>query len=112
MLPINLTITIINLLLINIIMVLIHESGFITNIDGWVSEKWRFHHLPYPVLCLLCGTWWLSLLYIIIAGPFNLLTVALCLLNAHLTKITQPLCRMIENICLKLIEKVNNCLKL
>ena len=104
--------TIISLLLINVIMTLIHESGFIQNVDEWISSKWKFHHLPYPVLCLLCGTWWISLVYIIIAGPFNLFTIALCLLNAHMTKITQPLYRLIENILLKVIELINKCLKL
>lgn len=101
-----------NLLLINVIMTLIHESGFIENVDEWISSKWKFHHLPYPVLCLLCGTWWMSLLYIIIAGPFNLFTIALCLLNAHLTKITQPIFRLLENILLKLIYLLNKWLKL
>lgn len=104
--------TIISLLLINVIMTLIHESGFIQNVDEWISSKWKFHHLPYPVLCLLCGTWWISLLYIIIAGPFNLFTIALCLLNAHLTKITQPIFRLLENILLKLIYLLNKWLNL
>lgn len=104
--------TLTNLLLINIIMTLIHESGFIENIDDWISDKYKFHHLPYPVRCLLCGTWWLSLLYIIIAGPFNLLTIALCLLNAHLTKITQPIFRLLENILYKIIELLNKWFKL
>lgn len=101
-----------NLLLINIIMVLIHESGFIQNVDDWINEKVPLHHLPYPILCCLCGTWWLSLLYIIIAGEFTLLTIALCLLNAHLTKITQPLYKLIENLLFKIIERVNNVLRL
>lgn len=107
-----LTTTLINLLLINVILTLIHESGFITYVDDWISARWKFYHLPYPILCLLCGTWWLSLLYIILAGPFNLLTIALCLINAHLTKITQPLCRMIENILLKILLMINKWLKL
>lgn len=102
-----LTTTLINLLLINIILVLIHESGFITYVDDWINARWKFYHLPYPVLCLLCGTWWLSLLYIIIAGPFNLLTIALCLINAHLTQFTQPLFRLIMNVMLKVIELLN-----
>lgn len=104
--------TILNLLLINVIMTLIHESGFIENIDEWISNKYKFHHLPYPVRCLLCGTWWTSLLYVIIAGPFNLLTIALCLLNAHLTTVVQPLCRFVENLVLKVIELLNKWLKL
>lgn len=104
--------TISNLILINVIMTLIHESGFIENIDEWISDKYKFHHLPYPVRCLLCGTWWLSLLYIIIAGPFNLLTIALCLVNAHMTKVVQPLYRLVENVLLKVIETLNRWLYL
>ena len=104
--------TIFSLLLINAIMTLIHESGFISYVDDWINKKYPFHHLPYPILCLLCGTWWLSLLYIIIASPFNLLTIIFCLLNAHLTKITQPLYRLIENLLLKGIELLNRLFKL
>ena len=99
-----------NLLLINIIMTLVHESGFITHVDDWISEKFKFHHLPYPVLCLLCGVTWLSIFYVIITGQFSLLTLALCLLNAHLTQIVQPLFRFIMNVLLKVIELLNKCL--
>lgn len=104
--------TIISLLLINVIMTLIHESGFIENVDEWINSKWKFHHLPYPVLCLLCGTWWISLVYVIIVGPFNLFTIALCLLNAHLTQITQPLFKLVMNALYKVIELLNKWLKL
>lgn len=96
-----------SLLLINLIMTLIHESGFILYVDEWINNKWKFYHLPYPIRCLLCGTWWLSLLYIIITGQLSLLNIALCLLNAHLTKITQPLFRFVENLLLKVIELLN-----
>ena len=99
--------TIWHLLLINLMLMMVHESGFIEKIDEMINARWKFYHLPYPVKCLLCGTWWLSLLYIIIAGPFNLLTIALCLLNAHLTKITQPLFRLLENVALMIIAKLN-----
>lgn len=99
--------TIYNLLLINIILTLVHESGFIQNLDDWISEKFKFHHLPYPVLCLLCGVTWLSIFYVIITGQFSLLTLALCLLNAHATKIIRPLYRFVENLLLKVIELLN-----
>lgn len=103
---------IINLLLINAILVLVHESGFIVTIDEMISERWKFYHLPYPVKCLLCSCWWASLLCCIIMGPFNLLTIMLCLINAHLTKITQPLFRLVENIVLMAIDKLNTWLNL
>lgn len=98
-----------SLLIINIIMVLVHESGFIEHLDSWVSSKWKFYHLPYPVRCLLCGTWWLSLLFIIITpGAFTLLNILLCLLNAHLTEITQGLWRTIKTAIMDLIGWINN----
>lgn len=87
---------ILDLLLINVIMVLVHESGFIENIDSWVSKKWKFHHLPYPVRCMLCGTWWLSLLYVILVPGLSLIGIALALLNAHLTEVTQGVWRVMK----------------
>lgn len=99
--------TLTNLLLINIIMTLIHESGFIENVDDWISDKYKFHHLPYPVRCLLCSTNWISIFYVIITGQLSLLTLMLCLLNAHLTQITQPLFRFIMNALLKVVELLN-----
>lgn len=104
--------TISNLILINIIMVLIHESGFIAYVDDWISDKYKFYHLPYPVRCLLCGTWWISLFYVIITGQLSLLTVALCLINAHLTSVVRPLYRLVENLLLKVIELLNKWLRL
>ena len=99
--------TLTNLLLINIIMTLTHESGFIENVDDWISDKYKFHHLPYPVRCLLCSTNWISIFYVIITGQLSLLTLMLCLLNAHLTQITQPLFRFIMNALLKVVELLN-----
>lgn len=99
--------TIINLLLINLIMTLVHESGFIEKMDEWVNRKWKFYHLPYPVLCLLCGVNWLSIFYVIITGQLSLLTLMLCLLNAHLTQITQPLFRFVMNAMMKVVELLN-----
>lgn len=96
-----------SLLLINLIMTLIHESGFILYVDEWINNKWKFYHLPYPIRCLLCGVNWLSIFYVIITGQLSLLTLALCLLNAHATKIVQPLYRFVENLLLKVIELLN-----
>lgn len=77
--------TIIDLLLIALIMASVHQSGFIENVDAWVGSKWKFHHLPYPVRCLTCGTWWLSLLYLLIMGKFSLLTVFIALVMANIS---------------------------
>lgn len=87
---------------------LIHESGFIEKLDSWVNNKWRFYHLPFPVRCQLCTTWWLSLLYIIITpGAFTLLNIALCLVNAHLGEVTLGIWRTIKTAIMDLLGWIN-----
>lgn len=99
---------IITLLLINIFVVLAHESGFFEYMDDWVSKKWKFHHLPKIVMCALCQTWWLSLLYIILTpGAFTILNICLCMLNAHLTEITQGLWRTIKTMIMDVLGWIN-----
>lgn len=104
--------TFLNLLFINLFVVLVHEAGFFETLDTMINERHKFYHLPYIFMCALCQTFWLSILYLIIAGPFNLFTITIALINAHLTKITQPLYKLIENILLKLISKINEWLNL
>lgn len=100
-----------SLLLINLIVVLAHESGFFISLDEWVSSKWKFHHLPKIMMCALCQTWWLSLLYIIITpGAFTLLNILLCLANAHLTEITQGIWRTIRTAIMDILGKINDIL--
>lgn len=96
--------TITNLLLINAIITMIFLSGFIDEIDAAINKKWKFYHLPKPFSCNLCSVFWASIIYIAIAGPFNLLTIALCLVNAHLTEITMPLITVVKNWLLKIVE--------
>lgn len=93
--------------MINLIVVLIHESGFINYMDGWINKRYKFHHLPYPIRCALCTTNWISIFYVLITGQFSLLTLMLCLVNAHLTAVTQPLCRFVINALLKVVELLN-----
>lgn len=104
--------TLLNLMMINIFVVLVHEAGFFETLDTMINERWKFYHLPYVFKCGLCQTFWLSIIYVIIAGPFNLLTIALCLVNAHLTKIITPLYKLMENLVLKVIELLNKWLRL
>ena len=104
--------TIWGLALINLSVCLVHEAGFFETLDAMVTERYPLRHLPYIFLCATCQVFWLSLLYVIIAGPLNLLTIALCLVNAHMTKVVQPLYRLVENILLKVIETLNRWLYL
>lgn len=95
---------IIELLLINLILTLIFYSGFVDEVDGMISRKWRFHHLPKPFSCLLCSTFWASLIWVIATGQVSLLSIALCLINGHLTEVTTPLITLLKNALLKIIE--------
>lgn len=96
-----------NLLLINLILVLIFLSGFVDEVDAFINGHIRFAHLPKPFSCVLCMTFWTSLLYIIISGHLSILSICLCLVNATLTDITMPLVTLIKNWMLKIIEIMN-----
>ena len=104
--------TLLNLMMINIFVVLVHEAGFFKTLGTVINERWKFYHLPYVFKCGLCQTFWLSIIYVIIAGPFTIPGICLCVVNASLTRVTQPLCRLVENILLKLIELLNMWLKI
>ena len=106
------TTLIINLLLINLFVVLVSLSGFWDNLDEWVSSKWKFHHLPHIFICSLCQTFWLSMLYILVTGNLSLFGLGLCIINAHLTKITTPLYTTVENIILGLVNRFNQLIEI
>lgn len=95
---------IINLLLINAIVCLVQLSGWWDSLDEWVSKKWRFRHLPHILVCGLCQCFWLSILFCLVTGNLSILTIALSLANAHLTKVITPLWSVIENWLLKIIS--------
>lgn len=100
-------IMIIDLLIINLIVTLIFLSGFVDSIDEAINKRWKFHHLPKPFSCCLCSTFWASLIWVIVAGQVSLLSIALCLINGHLTEVTTPLITLIKNALLKIIEIMN-----
>ena len=101
---------IIDLLLIASIVALIHQSGFIENIDDWINSKWRFHHLPHPIRCCLCTTWWLSLLYIAATGNLSLFNVLLALLTANVAELIIPLFTVLKNALFGLINNIDKIL--
>lgn len=92
------------MILIAALVTLVFESGFWDNLDRWVNSKWRFYHLPHLLLCDLCQTWWLCLLYIIISGNLSLLNIVIALAVAHLPQIFSPLFNIVKGYILKLIE--------
>ena len=99
-----------SLLIINLIVMLIHESGFIDYIDDWVSKKWKFHHLPKIMVCALCQTFWLGILYILLTGQFTLPGILLCLVNAHLSEVTQGIFRIVKKAVFDMLSWLDNVL--
>lgn len=96
-----------DLLMISLFVTLVWNTDFFPTVDKWVSKKVRFHHLPKPFLCSLCGCWWLSLLYIVITGNITIPAILLCIINAYLTNIWIAVWGMTENIVFKIIEIIN-----
>ena len=98
---------ILNLVWIGLIVALVYLSGFWDTLDSYISQRFKFHHIPHILQCSLCQTWWLSLLYIICTGHLTLFNIVLCLVNAHLSKVYIPLWTLLENLLLKIIELIN-----
>lgn len=96
--------TIVILLLINAIVSMVYNAGFWDSVDYYINRKFPLHHLPHILQCTLCQCFWLSLLAVIIIGQFNLYTIALSLLNGHLTKIMIPLLKVLEEWGMKIIS--------
>lgn len=100
------------LLVISSIVALVYMSGFWDSLDEWINKKFKFYHLPHILECTLCQTWWLSLLYIIITGNLSILTIMLCLINAHLNMVVIAIFRTIFNFIMKVIDNINTLLYL
>lgn len=94
---------IINLIYINIIMAFIYHSGFFEKMDEYINNKYPLRHLPYPFHCAYCGTWWMSLLYVIISGNLSLLSVALCLASAELSEIVIGIWILMKSAVMKVV---------
>ena len=98
---------ILDLLILNLIVVLIFNSGFPYEIDEMISKWIPLHHLPEkPFLCVLCSTFWVSIIYLLIVGKMSLLGVLLCLISATFTSVTTPLVKTIEMLMLKVLEEI------
>lgn len=101
------TTIILNLILINIIVCLVFNSGFWDSMDEYVNKKYPFHHLPHLLQCALCQVTWLSIFYLLFTGNLTLLTLTMALASATLTSVMIPLLKTIEGYLLKIIEIMN-----
>lgn len=102
-----------NLLIINLAVILIVDlSGFIPQFKRFIS-KWLtkdkiatndFSIKPFD--CSYCMTFWILLLYLIIAGEFTFATLFAVLMITHLTDVTRQLMLLIKDLLIKLINTV------
>ncbi len=98
---------ILNLIWIHLIVVLVFLSGFVDSVDEAINKRFKFYHLGKPFNCALCTTFWLSVIYLLVAKEFSLLTVLYTLVSATLTEVTTPLITTVKNYLLKVVELLN-----
>ena len=100
--------TLINLLFIQFIIVqLIDVSGFISEMENSLSKWLKIKaHIPKPFSCSYCLTFWVGLIYLLIAG-ISLPYVAFLLILCAMTTITAGLTYLIRDILTKIISIVN-----
>ena len=101
--------TILDLLLIQFIIVgIIDVSGFVQELEGFLS-KWLHirARIPKPFSCSLCTTWWTGLIYLIITGNLTLPLVAFTLFISLLTTVTKDIIYLIQDLLIKIIDIIS-----
>lgn len=96
-----------NILYITIIVTLINDTGFWEVVDNQINKKFRFHHLPHIFHCSLCGSWWLSVIYMIISHNISIFNIMICLMVSYLSEIISPFWRLILEFLKKIIDIIN-----
>ena len=105
--------TILDLLLIQFIIVgIIDVSGFVQELEGFLS-KWLHIRakIPKPFSCSLCTTWWTGLIYLIVTGNLTLPLVAFTLFISLLTTVTKDIIYLIQDIITKVIQTLSDLLQ-
>lgn len=94
------------LILINVIVALVWNSGFWESVDYYISKRFPLRHLPQIIFCQLCLCFWLSVIYLIVTGNFTLIGIVAALVNAHLVEITIPLLKVVKEWLLIAVEAI------
>ena len=94
----------VDLIILSLIVALVFESGFWDSLDEYINKRFKFHHLPHLLMCQLCQTWWLTLLYILVTGNLSLFNICVCLFIAYMGDVWRPILNLIKGYLLKLIE--------
>lgn len=75
-------------------------SWLITN--GKVAKSFELK----PFSCSLCSTFWVNLIYVLVAGAFSIPMVGYILLMSYLTPIFADGMRLIRDFIVKLLEEI------
>lgn len=103
---------IVNLILLNIIIAYVWDIlNFPNKIAGLLTAiitngKIKLVELKPPLGCSFCMIFWISLLYILIAGGGLLSAIAIALFNAYCSKITLYTITLIDSIIDKIFRKL------
>lgn len=101
-----------NILLITLIIVFVLDlTDFWENVSkglSWIITKGKvvksFQLKPFS--CSLCSTFWVSLIYVLIAGAFSIPMLGYILLMSYLTPVYADGMRLIRDFIVKLLEEI------
>ena len=92
---------------------IIDYSGFVDEISETITKILHSPfkiHIPKPLSCSLCMTFWTGLIYLFFNNGFSLINVSyLCLFSA-LTILELAVFTLIKSLIEKIIFKINNLL--
>lgn len=100
----NKTMIYLKIFLIAVIVQLIHEAGFFDHIEKLLKKRNPLYRLPKLLSCSLCQTFWLSILYILYKGSFDLEHVAGALVGAHSTELVSEAFYVAKGLVRKSLE--------
>lgn len=96
---------------------------FIVDISGWTAtwKRWlsllltngKIGSIDYdlkPFSCSLCMTWWIGLIYLLIAGKFTIGYIAFLALVAAATRIEESIFNLLEDIIFSVIKRIEKLL--
>ena len=97
------------LLMISLVMVFIVDlSGVIGEIEEILAKMLGISpsrvHIPKPFSCSLCMTWWTGLIYLVVTGYLNWISIAYVALLAYLTPVFKDLLLWLRDILTLVIE--------
>lgn len=104
---------IINMICIWIFIACFEISGFMSTTEMIINEKRKMHgkkgvfRWGYPLGCNVCQCFWCEIIWVLISGPVNLITVTACILLAVSQPVIISLIRLILDTLETIFIKIN-----